>query len=319
MEQHEKWGTVLRHQVPNATDAERFHYDLARFQRKNAAPITTFVRFLGADASGLFFEEPGVPWSLAFDRPWPGMGANWSRLQFLRDVTDAMAFLHRHGRVHGGLSPAHCFVDRQYTAGKLYVAPNNTAFSAFTAPEVHVGTNYDVFAADVYSLGCVLRSVRGLHMSYEACDLIECMTNIAPRQRPTMATVVQHPVWWSTDEKLRYLQDIARYDADHSRVAICKRMRLSYPWQSKIPPIALVAMNEHRTYNNTLFALVRWIRNFKEHGRDHAPSTWLALHAATGDARTVDVTDLAFQDACLGAFVEKAFPSLVLDLWRNLA
>ncbi|ETV90510.1 hypothetical protein H310_14700 [Aphanomyces invadans] len=323
--QHTDWGTVLKQHVARADmdAAKNFHKDLLRLQRSNGSRTHALVRYVGTDASDatLLFEPPGIPLSRAQDSPVPDLfakctGKSWSEGKYLYDIAQAVAYLHENGRPHGAICPANCFVDPKSGSGKLLVVFQGSTPTALTAPEAQHGSTVDPFAADVYSLGRVLMSQPGL--TQEALDLANWMTTPQPTHRPKMADVVAHPVWWTLKTKLQYIQAIASYSADHPRVARCKNLRCPN-WQTKLPPVVLAGTNQHRTYNHTVYALVRYIRNFKEHGRDHSPDMWQALHDALGAATPVaDVSDLEFQEQCLGGFVAQAFPTLVLDLWRAL-
>ncbi|RHY28384.1 hypothetical protein DYB32_006015 [Aphanomyces invadans] len=322
---HTDWGTVLKQHVARADmdAAKNFHKDLLRLQRSNGSRTHALVRYVGTDASDatLLFEPPGIPLSRAQDSPVPDLfakctGKSWSEGKYLYDIAQAVAYLHENGRPHGAICPANCFVDPKSGSGKLLVVFQGSTPTALTAPEAQHGSTVDPFAADVYSLGRVLMSQPGL--TQEALDLANWMTTPQPTHRPKMADVVAHPVWWTLKTKLQYIQAIASYSADHPRVARCKNLRCPN-WQTKLPPVVLAGTNQHRTYNHTVYALVRYIRNFKEHGRDHSPDMWQALHDALGAATPVaDVSDLEFQEQCLGGFVAQAFPTLVLDLWRAL-
>ncbi|RHY92990.1 hypothetical protein DYB35_005283 [Aphanomyces astaci] len=329
--QHSDWGTVLKQHVPasDVAAAKNFQREFARLQRKQVGRTNALVRFVGTDDADavMLYEPPGVALSRAGESPQPQPFAeyasqkkSWSDVGFLHDIAEAVAFLHESGRAHGAIHSAHCFVDPLNGGGKLLVAYKGVASStAFAAPETRQvgGGGFDAYAADVYSLGLVFLSVPGLNVTYAARELVQAMTSVQPAHRPKMAEVLSHPTWWSTKKQLLYIQSIATYAADHSRIARIRSLT-SPNWQAKLPPVVLAGTNLHRTYNHTVFALVRYIRNFKEHGRDHSSDMWLALHGAIGgdNRRVVDVTNLEFQEQCLASFVAQTYPTLVVDLWR---
>ncbi|OQR92982.1 hypothetical protein ACHHYP_03023 [Achlya hypogyna] len=309
--EHDEWGSVLVASLPQqeAAATRRFYQQLLRIE----TPPASIVRFLSCiegdgDRMALLFEPAGVPSSLASRRPHT---AAWAALDgsVFAGVVDALAYLHDHGFSHGALAPDVVFVDD--AASKLYVPPLGSCasvVSVYSAPEVNTRGDYNALAADVFGLGQTLATLVPAPLSIEGRDLLEAMTALDPEQRPDMRRVRRHPWLWPPRTKLLYLEQVANH------VALDRIPAQPWAWQAALPGSVRMYLSAHRGYSDSTADLVRWVRNFKQHSREHPSHVWTALQASSG--QRYDLTTLRGQERCLGAFVARAFPSLVLDLWN---
>ncbi|EQC39566.1 hypothetical protein SDRG_03001 [Saprolegnia diclina VS20] len=298
---HDEWGDVLVQMLSprEAAAVRRFHQQLLRLRGRS----TSLLRYLGCvdgatnDAdTALLFEAPERSTQPAMDgRSFLG-------------VVDAVGFLHGHGQAHGAITPD-CIILEAEASSKLYVAPVSALPAAVCPPpELHEHADIDVFAADIFSLGQALAALAPTPLSTECVDLFDAMTALDPSARPRINEVRAHPWFWSIDAKLAYMERVA------NQVPLSAFPPGVYRWQARVPPAAASTLGSHRVYSESLPDLVRWVRNMKQHSREHAPAVWTAL----SQGRVYELATHHGQMHCLGNFVTRAFPDLVCRLCRTL-
>ncbi|OQR91806.1 hypothetical protein THRCLA_08863, partial [Thraustotheca clavata] len=154
--EHDDWGEVLIQSFSKreAMAARRFQQQLIRWEWSQPTSTQSFVRYLGSidcnDMPHLLFELPGIPWSLAFQKPNTFACANHSTRDLMKSAIEALDKLHCQSHPHGLISTSCLFIDATYSHTKLYVPLNDSSSinPIQTAPEVHEGRDIDLFALD---------------------------------------------------------------------------------------------------------------------------------------------------------------------------
>jgi len=106
--------------------------------------------------------------------------------------------------------------------------------------------------------------------------LISSMIAFDPNNRPSIDTVLHHPLFWSKSKKLQFIQDISdriEKEGERSDVVILietgKWDVIRGDWKRYLPVDIQTELNRHRTYSsNSLTALIRAIRNKRHHYRE---------------------------------------------------
>lgn len=119
-------------------------------------------------------------------------------------LLDAVGYLHHHGIYHHDLKPSNILVtsdgrlkliDFGLSDGPQFAAFKHSAGSdGFAAPEQKAGTTAD-HRADIYALGCILKSLTGRRYRHAAC----CAMREDPQKRPQSVAALRrmmHPRWW---------------------------------------------------------------------------------------------------------------------------
>ena len=107
-------------------------------------------------------------------------------------------------------------------------------------------------------------------------SLIQCMISHNPEERPSIETVLLHPIFWSRFKQLQFLQDVSdriEQEADKSDVMIGletgKWDVIRGDWKRCLPDEIQAELNRHRWYpSNSVASLLRAIRNKKHHYRE---------------------------------------------------
>lgn len=102
-----------------------------------------------------------------------------------------------------------------------------------------------------------------------ALDLIENMTKIAPELRPTIEKVIAHPYFWNEKDCLNFICKVARYLENPEEKSKLLREKLEIgavniigsSWTTHIDNCILQDLSTWRKYKNTMFDLIRAIRN----------------------------------------------------------
>lgn len=119
-------------------------------------------------------------------------------------LLDAVGYLHHHGIYHHDLKPSNILVtsdgrlkliDFGLSDGPQFAAFKHSAGSdSFAAPEQKAGTTAD-HRADIYALGCILKSLTGRRYRHAA----RCAMREDPQKRPQSVAALRrmmHPRWW---------------------------------------------------------------------------------------------------------------------------
>jgi len=166
------------------------------------------------------------------------------------------------------------------------------------APEMMLGNRSTTCSVDIFSLGCVYyfvlsdgahpfgdnfkRQANILAQDYslskikdyhEALNLIEKMIGSEPSLRPPASAVLKHPMFWSKDKVLTFLQDVSdrvdKEDADSALLAALERNRMDIVkgnWLEVLDEHVHDDLRKHRTYKgHSVRDLLRALRNKKHH------------------------------------------------------
>ncbi|XP_061425965.1 LOW QUALITY PROTEIN: serine/threonine-protein kinase/endoribonuclease IRE1-like [Lethenteron reissneri] len=175
------------------------------------------------------------------------------------------------------------------------------------APEMlrEDSTENPTSAVDIFSAGCVVHYVvtggghpfgdalrrqsnilQGAHSTAQlgsdthdtvvARDLIEAMISREPRKRPSAATVLAHPFFWSLEKQLQFFQDVSdRIEKEAVEGAVVVRLEdggarvVRDDWRLRITVPLQTDLRKFRTYKGTSVRdLLRAMRNKKHHYRE---------------------------------------------------
>ncbi|XP_039269837.2 serine/threonine-protein kinase/endoribonuclease IRE1-like [Styela clava] len=182
------------------------------------------------------------------------------------------------------------------------------------APEMIVDKFRMTRAVDIFSMGCVyyytlcgkhpfgdslarqVRIVDGDHdiddlnkqeCYSEAYDLIHCMLNVEPHLRPSAETVLAHPLFWSHDKKLQFLQDVSdRTEKEPTDSSVMLRLEnednkmdvLGDDWRKNLSMPLQLDLKKFRMYRgDSVRDLLRAMRNKKHHYRELNDDVKLSL------------------------------------------
>uniref|UniRef100_A0A4D5RZY9 non-specific serine/threonine protein kinase n=1 Tax=Ixodes scapularis TaxID=6945 RepID=A0A4D5RZY9_IXOSC len=212
-----------------------------------------------------------------------------------------------------------------------------TGTEGWIAPEMLSGHGRATKAVDVFSLGCVFYYVLsggrhpfgdplerqanikhgrhtltdvGPHGPVAQC-LIEQMLRTEPAERPSVAVVTKHPVFWAPKKQLDFFQDVSdRIEKEATDSAIVRRLErggfevVRGDWRDHITEELQKDLRKYRTYKgHSVRDLLRAMRNKKHHYRE-LPE---ALQAELG----------SLPDAFVGYFTSR-FPLLLLHTYLAL-
>lgn len=176
------------------------------------------------------------------------------------------------------------------------------------APEMMLGNRSTTCAVDIFSLGCVYHYVLsdGQHpfgdsfrrqanilageynmdhmqrsSQFTGKSLIEKMINSEPNLRPDARAVLKHPLFWSKEKVLMFLQEVSdrvdKEDYDSAILAGLERGRADVVrgnWQDVLDDNINDDLRKHRSYNGKAVRdLLRALRNKKHHYQELSPGT----------------------------------------------
>ena len=103
--------------------------------------------------------------------------------------------------------------------------------------------------------------------------LISSMISYDPSERPSITSILSHPLFWSKSRRLQFLQDVSdriEREAIGSEITIGlekgKWDVIRGDWQRYLPQEIQVELNNHRSYRSTsVSSLLRAIRNKRHH------------------------------------------------------
>ncbi|KAI9366074.1 kinase-like domain-containing protein [Zopfochytrium polystomum] len=115
----------------------------------------------------------------------------------------------------------------------------------------------------------------------EAKDLIRRMIAKDPKKRPDAASVLIHPYFWTSSEKLSFLQDVSdrlEIEERDPPTALLKQLErgankvVGPDWQRKVDRMLMDNLSRYRKYDGSLVRdLLRALRNKKHHFQDLPP------------------------------------------------
>eukprot|EP00095_Tigriopus_kingsejongensis_P001876 maker-scaffold70_size417918-snap-gene-2.12 protein:Tk01876 transcript:maker-scaffold70_size417918-snap-gene-2.12-mRNA-1 annotation:"hypothetical protein DAPPUDRAFT_305906" len=175
------------------------------------------------------------------------------------------------------------------------------------APEVMLSHRSNTCSVDIFSLGCVFYYVmsNGAHPFGESFkrqaniladehnldklttsqiverSLVEQMIHQEQGCRPTAKAVLRHPLFWSKEKVLNFLQDVSdrvdKEDSDSAIVLALERNKIDVVrgnWHDNLDPIIQEDLGKHRSYNGkSVRDLMRALRNKKHHYNELPPET----------------------------------------------
>ena len=148
------------------------------------------------------------------------------------------------------------------------------------APELMLGNRSTTCAVDVFSLGCLYYFVLSkghhpfgesfkrqanilsnesnlshLNSDHVALNLIEKMIQVEPSLRPPSQAVLKHPLFWTKEKVLTFLQDVSdrvdKEDSDSAILASIERNRSEIVrgnWLENLDEHVHDDLRRHRTY-----------------------------------------------------------------------
>ncbi|KAI5067273.1 hypothetical protein GOP47_0017801 [Adiantum capillus-veneris] len=115
----------------------------------------------------------------------------------------------------------------------------------------------------------------------EATDLISALLQHDPLQRPDIGNIRVHPLFWSSEKRLKFLCDASDYveveDKENKSpiiedLEVASQSALGCSWAEKLDAVFLQNIGKYRKYNfNNVRDLLRVIRNKSSHFRELPP------------------------------------------------
>ncbi|KAI5090279.1 serine/threonine-protein kinase/endoribonuclease IRE2 isoform X1, partial [Silurus meridionalis] len=134
----------------------------------------------------------------------------------------------------------------------------------------------------VYSLENFMEDI---HEDVIARDLIEMMISADPESRPSTASVLKHPFFWTPEKQLQFFQDVSdRIEKEPAESPIVVRLETSgrsvvrTNWRMHISAPLQADLRKFRTYKgNSVRDLLRAMRNKKHHYHELPPEVQATL------------------------------------------
>uniref|UniRef100_A0A672L484 non-specific serine/threonine protein kinase n=1 Tax=Sinocyclocheilus grahami TaxID=75366 RepID=A0A672L484_SINGR len=134
----------------------------------------------------------------------------------------------------------------------------------------------------VYNLDHFMEDI---HEDVIGRDLIEWMISAEPETRPSAASVLKHPFFWSPEKQLQFFQDVSdRIEKEPADSVIVARLENSgrsvvrTNWRMHISAPLQADLRKFRTYKgNSVRDLLRAMRNKKHHYHELPPEVQTAL------------------------------------------
>merc|ERR1719186_1496016 len=171
------------------------------------------------------------------------------------------------------------------------------------APEMLLGHRSTTCMVDIFSMGCLYyylltkgkhpfgenfhRQANILSNQYKLSELdeekdclvlslTEKMLSKEPTDRPPALAVLKHPVFWSKDKILTFLQDVSdrveKEEGDSALLAVVERggkVVTRGDWRESLDTAVVTDLRKHRAYNGrSVRDLLRALRNKKHHFRE---------------------------------------------------
>ncbi|RWS13129.1 serine/threonine-protein kinase/endoribonuclease IRE1-like protein [Dinothrombium tinctorium] len=120
---------------------------------------------------------------------------------------------------------------------------------------------------------------------YLKSNLIETMISKSPSERPTIETILKHPIFWPSDKQLQFLQDVSdrleKEAIDSESVRCLERGGFDVvkgDWKRHITIELQTDLRKFRSYKgNSVRDLLRAMRNKRHHYRELPPEVQLSL------------------------------------------
>ncbi|XP_066517792.1 serine/threonine-protein kinase/endoribonuclease IRE1 isoform X2 [Hoplias malabaricus] len=124
-----------------------------------------------------------------------------------------------------------------------------------------------------------------IHEDVIGKDLIERMISPDPESRPSTASILKHPFFWSPEKQLQFFQDVSdRIEKEPADSAIITRLETAgrsvvrTNWRMHISAPLQADLRKFRTYKgNSVRDLLRAMRNKKHHYHELPPEVQAAL------------------------------------------
>ncbi|XP_072513759.1 serine/threonine-protein kinase/endoribonuclease IRE1 isoform X2 [Salminus brasiliensis] len=124
-----------------------------------------------------------------------------------------------------------------------------------------------------------------IHEDVIGRDLIEGMISADPESRPSTASVLKHPFFWSPEKQLQFFQDVSdRIEKEPADSAVVVRLETAgrsvvrTNWRMHISAPLQADLRKFRTYKgNSVRDLLRAMRNKKHHYHELPPEVQSAL------------------------------------------
>uniref|UniRef100_A0A8B9K5K2 Serine/threonine-protein kinase/endoribonuclease IRE1 n=1 Tax=Astyanax mexicanus TaxID=7994 RepID=A0A8B9K5K2_ASTMX len=140
--------------------------------------------------------------------------------------------------------------------------------------------------ANILSGACSLEHfMEDLHEDVIGRDLIEGMISADPESRPSTASILKHPFFWSPEKQLQFFQDVSdRIEKEPPDSAVVVRLETAgrsvvrTNWRMHISTPLQADLRKFRTYKgNSVRDLLRAMRNKKHHYHELPPEVQSAL------------------------------------------
>ncbi|KAJ4825500.1 hypothetical protein Tsubulata_035021 [Turnera subulata] len=228
-------------------------------------------------------------------------------LKLMRDVVSGLAHLHELGIIHRDLKPQNVLIIK----GKTFYAKLSDMgiskrlvgdISGWQSPEQLMNRRQSR-AVDLFSLGCVLffcitggkhpfgdsfeRDVNIVNDRKdlflvenipEAVDLLMGLLDPIPDKRPKAQEVLHHPLFWSSEKRLLFLQEVSdRVELEDREkgsellkaLESTAAVALNGKWDEKMEAVFIKNIGQYRRYKyDSVRDLLRVIRNKSHHYRE---------------------------------------------------
>eukprot|EP01080_Neovahlkampfia_damariscottae_P005067 gene5067-8667_t len=237
----------------------------------------------------------------------------FDRIKMINEIVSAVHHLHSLNIAHRDIKPENILI---YKDGKAKLSDmglakklnvEKTSFNTVSgtrgwcAPEILNETKRMTKSIDIFSLGCCIyylmtegkhpfgenkfREYNILNGKYQLNsnnnilnDLTIQMINLNPNERIKSNQILNHPTFWSDDEKLNFIQDLSDHLGKYKNSDILKELNEAKlfnenGWNFDIDQCIIDNILKFRNYNyKNVSELIRLWRNIKSHYREYDQS-----------------------------------------------